>query len=376
MKKKIAIIGAGIAGLTLANLFKTDSSFEFVVYEKEDVLNLEEGYGIQLSVNSVSTLNKIGFDQLNKNDKYHPSKLDFYSINYNKICDLDLTKFNFENIQYTTIKRSILINFLKEKLFSNSLMFRKKINKVEEIDEKVNIHFIDGSTDTVDYLIISDGVFSNTKSIIEKIFFKPNYHGAIAIRSQVRVEDISNFNSNNVSLIMGTDAHLVLYPVNKQKEINLVCIIRKKLEDNNSIKVILENSILKENKNLVNLFQGELKSWPIYTSSKPIKSIYKNVLYIGDAFYTFLPTMAQGASQSIEAASEIFKLISDNNKDLQNKYFKKRLERTNLINKRSKINYFGFHIANPLLKILRNFFLKRLVRNKNFIQNYLGKIYQ
>ena len=175
---------------------------------------------------------------------------------------------------------------------------------------------------------------------------------------------------------MGPDVHLVVYPINQRKELNLVCIIRKKLEDNFSVKTILENKTLKNNKNLVNLFKGELKSWPIYTSSKPIKSIYKNVLYIGDAFYTFPPTMAQGASQSIEAASEIFKLISDNNKDLQNKYFKKRLERTNLINKRSKINYFGFHIANPLLKILRNFFLRRLVRNKNFIQNYLGKIYQ
>ena len=68
--------------------------------------------------------------------------------------------------------------------------------------------------------------------------------------------------------------------------------------------------------------------------------------------------------------------ITNNNKDLQNEYFKKRLERTNLINKRSKINYFGFHITNPLLKILRNFFLKRLVKNKNFIQSYLGKIYK
>ena len=376
MKKKIAIIGAGIAGLTLANLFRTDSSFEFVVYEKEDVLNLEEGYGIQLSANSVSILNKIGFDQLNKSEKYHPSKLDFYSANYNKICDLDLTEFNFENVQYTTIKRSILINFLKEKLFSNSLMFRKKINKIEEIGEKINIHFTDGSTDAVDYLIISDGVFSNTKSIIEKKIFKPNYYGAIAIRSQVKAEDISNLNSNNVSLIMGADAHLVLYPVNKQKEMNLVCIIRKKTEDKNSIKAILENTILKESKNLVNLFSGELKSWPIYTSSKPIKSIYKNVLYIGDAFYTFPPTMAQGASQSIEAANEIFKLITDNNKNVKNEYFKKRLERTNLINKRSNVNYFGFHITNPLLKTLRNFFLKRLVRNKNFIQSYLGKIYK
>ena len=34
MKKKIAIIGAGIGGLTLAALLKTNSSFEFVVYEK------------------------------------------------------------------------------------------------------------------------------------------------------------------------------------------------------------------------------------------------------------------------------------------------------------------------------------------------------
>ncbi len=376
MKKKVAIVGSGIAGLTLASLLKTNSNFEFVVYEKEDFLNLEEGYGIQLSVNSVSILNKIGFDQLNKNEKYNPSKLDFYSINYNKICELDLTAFNFDKVEYTTLKRSILINFLREKLFSNSLMFRKKIDKIEEVDKKINIYFIDGSTDTVDYLIISDGVFSNTKSIIEKKIIKPNYYGAVAIRSQVKFEDISNLNSNNVSLVMGADAHLVLYPINKQKEINLVCIIRKKSEDNDSIKTILENTILKESKNLVNLFNGELKSWPIYTSGKPIKSIYRNVLYVGDAFYTFPPTMAQGASQAIEAANEVFDLIANNHTDIQNEYFKKRAERTNLINKRSKFNYFGFHIANPLLKILRNFFLKRLVKNKNFIQSYLGKIYQ
>ena len=376
MKKKVAIIGSGIAGLTLANLLKTNPNFEFAVYEKGEILNLSEGFGIQLSVNSVSILSKIGFNQLNKNEKYNPKKLDFYSINCNKICNLDLTEFNFTNVEYTTLKRSILISFLKEKLFSNSIMFCKKINDVQQIDKKINISFIDGSSDIVDYLVVSDGIFSDTKSVIEKKFFKPNDYGAIAIRSQVRAQDISNLNSNNISLIMGSNAHLVLYPINQRKELNLVCIIRKKSEDNDSIKTILENTILKENKNLVNLFSGDLKSWPIYTSGQPIKSIYKNVLYIGDAFYTFPPTLAQGASQSIEAANEIFELISDNNTDIQNEYFKKRVERTNLINKRSKFNYFGFHITNPLLKTLRSFFLKRLVKNKNFIQSYLGKIYQ
>ena len=376
MKKKIAIIGSGIAGLTLASLLQNNSNFEFIVYEKGEVLNLDEGFGIQLSVNSVSILNKIGFGKLNKNEKYHPSKLDFYSMNYNKICDLDLMPFNSVNTKYTTLKRSILIKFLKEKLLSNSVIFGKKISNVKQINGKFNIHFIDGSNDQVDYLVVSDGVFSNTKLAIEKFFFKPSYFGAIAIRTQIKIQDVANFDCNNVSLIMGSDAHLVLYPINQQKEINMVCIIRKKSKDHDSIKIILENTILKENKNLVNLFKGDLKSWPIYTSGKPIQSIYKNVFYIGDAFYTFPPTMAQGASQAIEAANEIFELLINNRLDVQNEYFKNRVEKTNLVNKRSKINYFGFHISNPILKILRNFLLKRIVKNKNFIQAYLGKIYQ
>jgi len=376
MKKKIAIIGSGIAGLTLASLLQTNSNFEFVVYEKGEILNLNEGFGIQLSANSVFILNKIGFNQLNKNEKYHPSKLDFYSVNCNKICDLDLTTFNFKHNKYTTLKRSILIKFLKEKFLSNSIIFNKKINDIEKINGKINIYFTDGSNDRVDYLVVSDGASSDTKSVIEKNFFKSSYYEGIAIRTQITNQDISNLDSSNISLIMGSGAHLVLYPINQTKELNLVCIIRKNLEDKDSIKIILKNTILKENKNLANLFRGDLKSWPIYTSDKPIKSIYKNVLYIGDAFYTFLPSLAQGASQAIEAANEIFDLISDNQADVQNVYFKNRLEKTNLINKRSKFNYFGFHVSNPFLKILRNNFLKYLVKNKKFINWYLGKIYK
>ena len=210
MKKKIAIIGSGIAGLALANLLKQNNNFEFIIYEKENTLNLDEGFGIQLSVNSVDILNKIGFTQLNKNEKYHPSRLNFYSENFKKICDLDLTIFNSENEKYTTLKRSILIKFLKEKLPTNSLIFNKKINMVEEKNKKININFTDGSFDEVDYLVVSDGIFSNNKSIIEKKSFKPIYYGATAIRTQLNVKDLPNFDSNNISLIMGPNVHAVL----------------------------------------------------------------------------------------------------------------------------------------------------------------------
>ena len=80
MKKKFAIIGAGIAGLTLANLIKKHSDHEFMVYEREESLSLEEGYGIQLATNSVKILNQINFNEINNKKIFQPKTIDFYNI--------------------------------------------------------------------------------------------------------------------------------------------------------------------------------------------------------------------------------------------------------------------------------------------------------
>jgi salicylate hydroxylase len=374
MKKKIAIIGAGIGGLTLANLLQKNSNFEFMIYEKEETLNLKEGFGIQLSVNSVSILNQIGFSSLNKSEIYNPTKLDFYS-NEDKICDLDLTQFNNKTEKYTTLKRSTLIKFLKDKLFSNLLRFNKTLETAEQNQNTIKIKFIDGTSEEVDYLVVSDGVFSQTKSIIEKKIFKPNYYGAVAVRTEIKAKNITEFKTENISLFMSSKAHLVSYPVNDNGDINVVCILRKKLNEKKSIEQLISEKFDNKNKNLSNLFKRNLKSWPIYTSAKPVKSILKKVFYIGDAFYTFPPTLAQGASQSVESAKELYDLLIDNKENIENTYFEKRLKKTIMINNRSRLNYFAFHFSNPVLKIFRNEFLKRLIKSKSFINRYLGKIY-
>ena len=93
--KKVAIIGAGISGLFFANLLRQDSNFEITIYEKNNSINLEKGYGIQLSVNSIELLNKIGFQNLNSSNQFNPKKIDFFSLRNNqKICDLDISIFN------------------------------------------------------------------------------------------------------------------------------------------------------------------------------------------------------------------------------------------------------------------------------------------
>ena len=376
MKKKIAIIGSGIAGLTVANLFKKRSDFEVKVYEKEKTLSLDEGYGIQLAQNSVSVLNKINFSKISNINLYNPNKLNFYSADENKISDLNLSKFNTSSIKYTSLKRSSLIEFLKEDLFSNNMMFGKVLKRVSKIKEKLLINFSDNTNDLVDYIIVSDGVFSNTKNVVENKNIKPVYNGSVAVRTIIKPTQEFNYEKNNISLIMLKNAHIVIYPVNQKNELNLVCIIRHKFSNKIDTKLLIKEKIISQNKNFENLFLNKLESWPIYITKKAFKSEFENIFYLGDAFYTFPPTMAQGASQSIEAAYELFEVLCKESKNFQNIYFQKRLKRIKLIDNRSKINYHSFHLSNSLLIKTRNFLLKKITKNDKFLNSYLGNVYQ
>ena len=117
----------------------------------------------------------------------------------------------------------------------------------------------------------------------------------------------------------------------------------------------------------------ELKIFPVFVSDDFFKINNDKIHLIGDAFFTFPPSFAQGASQSIEGAYELFESIESNT---ESNFFKKRVNKIKMINNRSKINQFAFHLSNPFTKILRNFLLKRLTKNKKFLESYLGKIYR
>ena len=54
--KKVAIIGCGISGLYFANLLQSKKIYDYVIYEKKSELDLNDGYGIQLSANSIKLL--------------------------------------------------------------------------------------------------------------------------------------------------------------------------------------------------------------------------------------------------------------------------------------------------------------------------------
>ena len=116
-----------------------------------------------------------------------------------------------------------------------------------------------------------------------------------------------------------------------------------------------------------------IKIFPVFISDDFYQLQNNKIHLIGDAFFAFPPSFAQGASQSIEGAYELFKSIENNS---EKSFFKNRVRKTKMVNNRSKLNQFAFHLSNPLTVFFRNIFLKRLVKNKKFLENYLGKVYK
>ena len=376
MKKRFAIIGAGIAGLTLANLIKKYTDHEFMVYEREESLSLEEGYGIQLATNSIKILNQIDFNKIDDKKIFNPKIIDFYNIQNDKICDLNLSKFNSTEAKYTTLQRSTLIEFLKKTIYKQHLRFGKKIKEVSELKDKVLIKFDDNTNDLVDFVIAADGIFSNTRSFFDKKKVEPRFKKAIAARVILNSKLELNIDEENISLLLGSNSHIVLYPINKKKELNLVCIMRCKKYDPDNTKQLVQEIVLKQNPNLKNIFDNDIKTWPLYFTPKILQSTNKKVFYIGDAFNGFLPTLAQGAGQSIESAFEIFNLLKKDKLDKDNSYFEIRSKRAKIIRRRSNLNFFAFHFSSKIMQKIRNIFLKFLVKRKFFLKDYLGKVYR
>jgi len=381
--KKIAIIGGGISGLYIANLLRKNSSYEIIIYEKNNSVNLDKGYGIQLSVNSVKLLNEIGFQNINLEDKFHPNKVDFYSLkNKKKICDLNISIFNNIEAKYTTLQRFTLINFLKNRLPDNFINYNKTVSKIDYEGDNIEVTFENNASIKCDYLVISDGIFSKSKSLIAKREIKPKYFKSIALRATIDRDSLKGIDSSNISLSLGSNLHSVSYPIDSRGQFNFISILRKKLstrelsdyslfDKSEFISSILSEISKQVDPDIIKNLK-DIKCFPVFVNSEIYQPINKNTFLIGDAFFSFPPTFAQGASQSIEVAHELYK----NLESLTGQFNHERIKRTKMIDQKSKLNYFAFHLSNPLLVWVRNTLMKYLVKNNKFVNSYLGKIYK
>ena len=378
MFKKIIIVGAGIAGLTLANFLKKNNFNNFRVYERFEK-KLTRPTGIQLTPNAVRILDFLDSRFFLNNNFNRINYLNINAVNSKNSNDKSDLRINLQNIisdkmPYLTCDRNILMKFLEKNLSSKEIFYNRQVVQTIKDHNIIRVKFNDGSEDYCDLLVSADGMFSNSR-LDNNIITNTNFYAYRGVLKNF----YSKYSLENdvIRLWLSGNKHLVTYYISNQNDLSFTGISKstqKTKLTNDHINYSIpfsadefrslfssENKILREMLDTIH----EVYRWPIFSLKKRV--FYRdNQIFIGDSSHGTVPFQAQGAALAIEDSYVLYEQIIKNiTNNLGVFYFNKRNKRVRRVILRSHLNVFLFHLKNPFFLLLRSIIFK--VIEKSFL---------
>ena len=378
MFKKIIIVGAGIAGLTLANFLKKNNFNNFRVYERFEK-KLSRPTGIQLTPNAVRILDFLDSRFFLNNNFNRINYLNINAVNSKNFNDKSDLRINLQNIvsdkmPYLTCDRNILMKFLEKNLSSKEIFYNRQVVQTIKDHNIIRVKFNDGSEDYCDLLVSADGMFSNSR-LDNNIITNTNFYAYRGVLKNF----YSKYSPENdvIRLWLSGNKHLVTYYISNQNDLSFTGISKstqktKLMNDHINYSIPFpadefrslfssENKILREMLDTIH----EVYRWPIFSLKKRV--FYRdNQIFIGDSSHGTVPFQAQGAALAIEDSYVLYEQIIKNiTNNLGVFYFNKRNKRVRRIILRSHLNVFLFHLKNPFFLLLRSIIFK--VIEKSFL---------
>ena len=166
-------------------------------------------------------------------------------------------------------------------------------------------------------LIGSDGIHSVVRRRLLRL---PSavHSGRVAYRTVISADQVPRMYHQSSYLWLGSDSHIVHYPIRKGSEINLVVIINDEWEGEEwsypgDKQVILDKSSKWPNeiKELLQIPNRWFK-WPLYSTDSSGIWVEGRMAVLGDAAHAMLPYLAQGGAMAIEDAWVLAKNLADN----------------------------------------------------------------
>ena len=378
MFKKIIIVGAGIAGLTLANFLKKNNFNNFRVYERFEK-KLTRPTGIQLTPNAVRILDFLDSRFFLNNNFNRINYLNINAVNSKNFNDKSDLRINLQNIvsdkmPYLTCDRNILMKFLEKNLSSKEIFYNRQVVQTIKDHNIIRVKFNDGSEDYCDLLVSADGMFSNSR-LDNNIITNTNFYAYRGVLKNF----YSKYSLENdvIRLWLSGNKHLVTYYISNQNDLSFTGISKstqktKLINDHINYSIPFpadefrslfssENKILREMLDTIH----EVYRWPIFSLKKRV--FYRdNQIFVGDSSHGTVPFQAQGAALAIEDSYVLYEQIIKNiTNNLGVFYFNKRNKRVRRIILRSHLNVFLFHLKNPFFLLLRSIIFK--VIEKSFL---------
>ena len=351
--KHIAIVGAGISGLSLGCILKS-ANIPVVIFEKSPTVS-NQGAGISISPNGISILKYLGIYDEIKNKSSNPKLAEHFSNNE------IISSFPIDVL--TSSRQTIYQSLLnKYQLLGGNIFFDHELVGINQ--EDCELIFSNNHTHKVMHIAACDGIKSFCRSIIT--LDAPIYSGYSVWRS------IINKKQETIKTYLGPKYHVVAYPIN-ENQISLVAAVKTNKEYKESWRIQgtldeLKEDLIMHNIDLISEMdrQTDLYKWGVFT--RPLfKNLYaKNITFLGDAAHPIVPFIGQGGCLALEDSYAFGRLIISLNMDyekIQKTYQKLRLSRIKKIKLLSERQGYLNHISNKSLVFIRNFLMKHF----NFI---------
>ncbi|MCB0209217.1 MAG: FAD-dependent monooxygenase [Anaerolineae bacterium] len=357
---KIAIIGAGIGGLTTAIALQ-QAGFDVEIYERAPELK-EVGAGLSLWPNATKLLRQLGLGEALDRISVIAPVVATRNPRGDILTQLSATVFEQRyGAAVCVVHRAELLALLGDALDGTPVHLGCECTGFEQDSSGVTIHFAGGETVRADALIGADGINSAVRS---HMFGRvpPRYSGYTAWRA------ITTFPTANLPSgeSWGCGSRFGLLPVDGKR---VYWFATKNAPPNQPPQ---PNGHKPE---LLDLFRDWFDPIPTLIGATPEESILRNdivdrpplsrwsegrVTLLGDAAHAMTPNMGQGACQAIEDGVVLARCLkaSPDIPFALELYQTKRLDRANkVVNTSYFIGNIG-QLKNPLACRLRDFVAK------------------
>jgi len=332
MTKSLVVAGGGIAGMA-AGFAAARAGWHATVFERAAEFS-EVGAGVQLGPNVTRILQAWGLGDALAQVAAFPSGLHARSMTTGEVLATLPVKDAAKTYAapYVTIHRADLHGLLLQATVREGVQVHS-----DAVVQKVSQSFDEAVFDVVQYgqpqqhtaavAVAADGVWSPLRQQLLGDGL-PTFTGHIAYRALVAQADLpAHLRSQDVSVWMGSQAHVVSYPVRGGEYLNVVCLAEGRLldDDANNLQALQTwNAQKTEAQTLAELHHAlrdactpltdlmaacsDWRLWPLCGRSAmqgAREHAQGRVALVGDAAHPMLPYLAQGAGMAIEDAHEL-----------------------------------------------------------------------
>jgi salicylate hydroxylase len=319
----ILIVGAGLAGLTLAVALSRKGIFCRLL-ERRATLS-EAGAGLQIGPNGVKAVEGIGLLEQVRAVAYQPEGIGVYDGRTGRRLTrvvLGDTAERRYGAPYLTLYRADLQRILLETAQTSpgiAVELDFDVASIVDSDDGIKVRSRDGRSVPGAALVGADGLWSTARAEVGLPAPKPGRHvayRALIPRKAGAPRLPSPFEGKDTGLWIGADAHVVQYPVRGGELLNLVVIVEgdevtEEWETPGQL-ADLSPHMARWAPNMRGLLAlaKDWRHWRLCEPMRPVPWAHGLTLLIGDAAHPILPFLAQGAVMAMEDAVATAELIS------------------------------------------------------------------